>query len=171
MTGSVGDTVGLSPWECPSCGETDATQRIGRGSFCDDCKTARGLYRTTASNLASGFNRTNKGSPALEMGIDAFCKWRKAQEQRCHYCGISEADIPSVRMKSQIQRDVRVMGMDRLDSARGYTEGNLSPCCFVCNQIKGDRFTEAEMRLIGAGVSAIWKERLAASPRSSSDVR
>ncbi|MBC7265733.1 MAG: hypothetical protein QMD76_03210 [Anaerosomatales bacterium] len=147
-------------WECPSCGETNSTKRTGRARFCDDCKTARSLYRTTAANLRSGFNRTNKGSCELEMDIDEFCKWRKEQILKCHYCGITEAQIPQVRMKSQIQRDVRVMGVDRLDSSKGYTADNLAPCCFVCNQIKGDRFSEEEMKQIGAGITAVWEKRL-----------
>jgi hypothetical protein len=125
---------------------------------------ARKLYRTTASNLKSGFNRTNKGSPSLTLGIDEFVKWRRATEQKCHYCGIDEPDVRRVGMKSQVQRDMSVMGVDRLDSSKGYEEGNLVPCCFVCNQIKGDRFSDAEMEKIGPAVAEVWHSRLALLP-------
>ncbi len=50
--------------------------------------------------------------------------------------------------------------LTRLDSSKGYEEGNLVPCCFVCNQIKGDRFSATEMELIGKCVGQVWRARL-----------
>ena len=147
-------------WQCQCCGESDERQRNGR-LYCSACKTARSLYATTQANLKSGFNRKNKGSPNMGVTADDFCRWRKAQDLRCHYCGIAEGDIPAVRMKSQIQRDVRVLGVDRVDSSLGYVAGNLVPCCFVCNQIKGDRFTAEEMESIGQAIGGVWRTRLA----------
>ncbi len=86
---------------CLTCSSETATPR---SSFCTDCIVARGLYRTTQNNLASGFNRKYKGSPMLTMSIDDFTRWRRQVEQKCHYCGITEQEIPKVGMKSQIQR-------------------------------------------------------------------
>lgn len=149
-------------WSCQCCGETDEGQRAGR-LYCSACKTARSLYATTQNNLKSGFNRKNKGSPEMGVSADEFCRWRKAQDLRCHYCGIRQEDIPVVRMKSQIQRDVRVLGVDRIDSSLGYAVGNLVPCCFVCNQIKGDRFSAQEMLAIGQAVGAVWRARIASA--------
>jgi len=149
-----------SQWSCPACGTTAPEEREGRAQFCSDCRNARRIYATTQGNLRSGFNRTNKGSPALAFGIDDFCRWRKAQELRCAYCRISERDLSAVGMRSQIQRIVKVLGVDRVDSAAGYTIDNLVPCCFVCNQIKGDRFTAEEMTVVGPAVGEIWSWRL-----------
>lgn len=150
----------MMDWSCPACGTADPRERDGKKQFCGDCLRARGIYRTTQSNLRSGFNRTNKVSPSVDFSIDEFCAWRKAQDLRCHYCEISEAELTSVGMKSQIQRPVRVLGVDRLDSGAGYQLLNLVPCCFVCNQIKGDRFTADEMLLIGPAIGKIWARRL-----------
>lgn len=97
------------------------------------------------------------------MSIDDFCRWRNDTVQECHYCGIHQSDLPLVNMKSQIQRTVRVMGVDRLDSSKGYESRNLVPCCFVCNQIKGDRFSAAEMELIGQSIERVWQSRLNSS--------
>lgn len=152
--------AGMTRWACPACGEDDLAQRKGGALYCIDCLAARNWYRTTRSNIRSGFNRTNKGSPGLDITADDFCRWRKQQEQKCHYCGIAESDLPRVRMKSQIQRGVKVMGVDRVDSDLGYQLDNLVPCCFVCNQIKGDRFTVAEMVTVGTAVGAVWERRL-----------
>ena len=152
-------------WSCLACDETSLEQRTGSAKFCRDCLHARTLYRTTQSNLRSGFNRVNKGSPTLELGIDEFCRWRKAQVLECHYCGIQQDELSRVGMRSQIQRTVKILGVDRLDSDRGYVEGNLAPCCFVCNQIKGNRFTEAEMLDIGPSIGQVWQRRLGRAER------
>ena len=147
-------------WNCPTCLEADLRLREGRAIYCVDCNRARALYRTTQSNLRSGFNRTNKGSCTLDIDIDEFSRWRKSQPQQCRYCGISEIQLLQVGMKSQIQRPVKVMGVDRQDSSRGYVVDNLVPCCFVCNQVKGDRFTADEMAMIGPGIGDVWRGRL-----------
>lgn len=146
------------PKQCQGCNQPTA---LGRSSYCPKCKVARNLYNTTRNNLKSGFNRTNKGSPDIGMTVDEFCAWRASRPMVCHYCGVHEHQIPLTGMKSQIQRPVQVMGVDRLDSAAGYVFSNLVPCCFVCNQIKGDRLTEAEMHLVGPGLREVWRRRLA----------
>ena len=148
-------------WSCASCDESRLSMRVGRARFCVDCKQARTLYNTTRANLRSGFNRGNKGSPKLQITIDEFCRWRKAQSQVCHYCGIRQEDISVVGMKSQIQRPVKVMGVDRLDSEDEYRLENMKPCCFVCNQVKGNRFSPSEMKRIGLAIGKVWRDRIA----------
>ncbi len=134
-----------------------------RDRLCPGCKTAKGLYRTTVGNLANGFNRKYKGAPEMIMTLEEFCLWRSRTPQRCHYCGIDEADIPAVGMKSQVQKPVRTMGIDRVDSSAGYSIANIKPCCFVCNQVKGDRFSELEMKTIGRAIGEVWQSRINAA--------
>lgn len=43
---------------------------------------------------------------------------------RCHYC---ENSLPMAGG-----------GIDRLDSSKGYIDGNCVPCCHICNQMKND---------------------------------
>lgn len=40
------------------------------------------------------------------------------------------------------------IGVDRKDSSLGYTSGNIGPCCQRHNLIKGQFFSDADMRLI-----------------------
>lgn len=141
---------------CVTCSDPTPSPR---SRFCTDCSTARALYNTTKANLASGFNRVGP-PPSLDLTIDEFCLWRKATPQVCHFCLIHEVDLPKVGMKSQVQKNVKTMGVDRLDSGQGYKLSNIAPCCFVCNQVKGNRFTEEEMRLIAPGLAAVWAARL-----------
>ena len=41
------------------------------------------------------------------------------------------------------------MTIDRMDSLKGYEQGNMVLCCVRCNHIKGDFFTQSEMVKIG----------------------
>jgi hypothetical protein len=148
-----------NPVVCAIC-EVEGALLGPRDHLCPACKIAKGLYRTTVGNLTNGFNRKYKGAPEMLMALEEFCRWRTRTKQTCHYCGISEIDIPRVGMKSQVQKAVRTMGIDRLDSSLGYSTSNIRPCCFVCNQIKGDRFSESEMMEIGPAVGRVWRRRI-----------
>jgi hypothetical protein len=50
----------------------------------------------------------------------------------CHYCGVEKG-----------------VGADRINNARGYSPGNIVPCCAQCNRIRSDTFSVAEMKIIG----------------------
>ncbi len=53
--------------------------------------------------------------------------------QKCHYCGI----VPAQVMKAQHGNgDFLYNGIDRVDNSIGYVEGNVVPCCGVCNNAK-----------------------------------
>lgn len=81
-------------WKCGCCGENRPAMRNGLARYCGDCDDARRLFRTTESNLTSGFNRKNKGSPDLGVTFDEFCKWRKSKALTCCYCGIQQCCLP-----------------------------------------------------------------------------
>ena len=153
------DDVTVQMNTCSFC-EEPITGRAKSARVCMKCLPAKNIYNTTRSNLASGFNRTHKGSPVIEFTLNEFVRWRRGTPQVCAYCHIHEEQIPLVGMRSQVQKLVRVMGVDRVDSARGYTLQNIVPSCFVCNQIKGDRFNKDEMQLIGGSIASVWKSRL-----------
>lgn len=67
---------------------------------------------------------------ATERGWDPlpFSEWSAVVGQPCRYCD---------------QRDLRhglpIVGVDRVDNALGYVEGNCVPCCELCNRIKWAR--------------------------------
>jgi len=47
-------------------------------------------------------------------------KFNQLKKKPCYYCGY------------------RSMGVDRVDSERGYDEDNVVPCCSLCNYMKND---------------------------------
>src|ERR1700683_3154757 len=55
--------------------------------------------------------------------------------QNCHYCGIQ----PSTLLVEGYHKDeILYNGVDRVDSSKGYVEGNVVPCCTLCNRCKAD---------------------------------
>lgn len=79
----------------------------------------RGLFVACQprSALACHF-RAQAAGRGREIGIDEPTRQRLLHEP-CRYCGLE----PS-------------LGIDRIDSARGYVEGNVDPCCMTCNFLK-----------------------------------
>jgi hypothetical protein len=39
-------------------------------------------------------------------------------------------------------------GLDRVDNNKGYETANVVPCCRQCNEVKGDRFSKEETKVI-----------------------
>ena len=70
-------------------------------------------------------------------------------EDVCRYCGKSPeySNCAEVRSNSQKIRDVpnelvwvyRYNGIDRVDSTKGYEQGNCVSCCSICNVFKNDQ--------------------------------
>lgn len=67
-----------------------------------------------------------------------FEDFKKILLQDCHYCGDSaEQSVNSYRSsKTKSRKQIRRNGVDRVDSAKGYTLDNVVPCCGLCNTIK-----------------------------------
>ena len=65
----------------------------------------------------------------------------------CSYCGCKPATKYWQKAKKLSKERIRmstmmVNGIDRVDSSKGYTEGNVVPCCKQCNYAKLDRTIE-----------------------------
>ncbi len=58
--------------------------------------------------------------------------------QNCHYCGLP----PSARIVNGSSVFV-FTGIDRVDSSKGYIDGNCVPCCKACNFAKNEMSVEA----------------------------
>lgn len=57
----------------------------------------------------------------------------------CYYCSeslLSECGI----------------GLDRIDNKKNYTSSNVFPCCARCNDVRGNKYTIEQMKVIGKAV-------------------
>lgn len=80
-----------------------------------------------------------------------FESFVKHSIQNCHYCG-----EPPRKLNKYLKSDgtflnknashsletinrawIELNGLDRIDNSKGYIEGNILACCFVCNKAKG----------------------------------
>jgi hypothetical protein len=68
----------------------------------------------------------------FDVSREAFMTLTSAD---CHYCG----SAPSRIVKGPRSNGKYVCnGIDRADSEKGYIDGNMLPCCSVCNYAKND---------------------------------
>lgn len=93
---------------------------------------AKEIYNKTIRGIK---NRTTRGKHqanrrGLEWAITEN-ELQKLREQPCHYCAAPLHETGH--------------GLDRKDNAKGYTAGNVVPCCATCNKVKGPHLTYDEM--------------------------
>jgi hypothetical protein len=87
-----------------------------------------------------------KRSEARHAGLDFALSKDEFVEivlSPCIYCGGPPTKVRSLRDKGSAYPAVglpyiRVHGIDRAKSSRGYTKENSLPCCWVCNRAKSD---------------------------------
>jgi hypothetical protein len=72
--------------------------------------------------------------------------WWNRQPKICHYCKRSFKETTKSRDRMNRGRQAT---LDRVNSQKGYVEGNVVLACFRCNATKSDLFSEAEMMHIG----------------------
>lgn len=70
----------------------------------------------------------------LEFDLDLE-EHTKIIKNNCAYCNIEPQSHYYLKIK--VNGQFPHLGIDRLDSAKGYTKDNVVPCCFVCNRAKG----------------------------------
>lgn len=67
----------------------------------------------------------------------------------CHYCGGAPSNMAR---RDSSAGGVLYNGIDRIDSAKGYTTGNMVPCCGICNTMKNtlspERFLEHVRKIL-----------------------
>jgi 5-methylcytosine-specific restriction endonuclease McrA len=75
----------------------------------------------------------------------------------CSYCGKVPSNVYHLTYKTggknhvDTSKEIRCSGIDRVDSSKPYVHGNVVPCCWVCNRMKGpmplDKFLGAVRRI------------------------
>lgn len=70
--------------------------------------------------------------------------------KNCHYCGAKPNSFRQDRVKSKRNMDCSFLlnGLDRIDSSKGYIDGNIVTCCEDCNKAKRNLSYEQFLKLI-----------------------
>lgn len=137
---------------CSTCG-LDGVQ-MDTARRCTACTK----YRSLEAN--SRKQRKLRATPGLSVTITEFSAWYRDLEYDCAYCGIPEEHLLRTGVLTQVGHPLKNLGIDRVDNDRGYEPDNLALCCYACNKVKGDVFTDTEMsNLVGPAIGAVWVRR------------
>lgn len=108
-------------------------QRKIKVILCDACYKAKrdnDNKKTRSSDKCKFTQLVGKAqSRGIEVGITFDYYTENLANKPCHYCGDTVSHSGG--------------GVDRVDSAKGYVEGNVVPCCTTCNIMKNDHTQEA----------------------------
>jgi len=63
-------------------------------------------------------------------------EWLELAQRNCVYCGEGPSNIR--RASVPHAKDFSYNGIDRIDSSRGYEQGNVQPACWICNRAKSN---------------------------------
>lgn len=105
------------------------------GCFRKDAARARAtIYPAEESLHRAYFKAYQLGARNREIEFDlSFARFVELIRTVCHYCGTIDAT------RTLGQRTLKnCNGVDRVNSAAGYCDGNVLPCCQICNRAKGD---------------------------------
>lgn len=107
--------------------------------------TPAGVFNSIIGRLKRG---TQKGGRNGEMLFSQaqFVDWYTSLPRNCFYCEIPETIMLTL---PQFNRKIALkLTVDRIDPKGHYAPDNVCLACYLCNQIKGDIFTAAEMKHI-----------------------
>lgn len=111
-------------------------------------------YKRGAKNREIDFNITP------EMALYFF-------KQNCYYCGQEPSNVFLLQRTMVNGKTFTYSGIDRIDSLKGYEEGNMVSCCKWCNFSKNNRdqkdFLEWTERLYNFQVQRLSREGVPAS--------
>jgi hypothetical protein len=141
----------------------DKRRRSGLKSWCKDChnESSRALHR---KKVEAGFIRERK--PVSQEASARYARahylkhkekhharsraWQQTQKGRlCTYKqSASHRKIPWKLTDEEFfhfwkedcsfcNDPIDTIGLDRIDSSKGYEKGNIRSCCFTCNKAKG----------------------------------
>lgn len=137
-------------WKCKcSCGNetlvTGWSLRAGKSKSCGKCGKTRAAtnpiepIKRLFRSLRTGAKRRGL---TFELKFEQFVEISKLE---CHYCG-QPPEIKFAYSRKRYSQGVDTVayanGVDRIDSSIGYIEGNMLPCCRMCNTMKMDQTLE-----------------------------
>ena len=93
-----------------------------------------------ARNRTNGFNKKNPDNQReFNITSEYLVNIWEQQQGKCYYSG---RDLQYNKIKEDLPEDKRIhperVSIDRIDSKKGYIEGNIVLCCWTANNIKQD---------------------------------
>lgn len=111
---------------------TNLTKTV-RGTKSCGCLTRNALGEAARNRIFHDYKNNAKKRGLLWNLADSY--FIQLIQSNCHYCGRIPASIshPSESSNGTFTYN----GIDRIDNHLGYIDGNVVPCCKICNWAKG----------------------------------
>jgi len=130
---------GAAQWICEcDCGEVVVVDgrslRKGNTRSCGCLK--RDIHTLPMGNASFNMLLARMEARAERRGLDwqiTVSQVRLFTKQPCHYCGAEPSQVARTHNSNGAYI---YSGLDRIDNDRGYVDGNVVPCCSVCNYAK-----------------------------------
>lgn len=118
---------------CSKCKKTKSIKNFGidrkmKSGLRSQCRICVSVYYASVRHTARRrFTNYKKGAKKRDLHFDlVFVKFKEITNKNCVYCGgYSDSNLENF------------CGLDRVDSGKGYTQNNVFPCCWKCNDMKG----------------------------------
>lgn len=126
-----------------------------------------GYRRYGPGGVASLRESAERRNLPFDLTVGQLTKWWKKTPNECAYCGQTIKQFIALRKQildykgsnweiAKYQRFFRNkrhgvspwLSIDRVNNARGYTVTNLAKACWICNSLKNDFFSPADMKRI-----------------------
>ncbi len=109
-------------------------------------------YRSSPKGVY--INLIKRGRSKVLISQKDFIDWYLKQERVCVYCGIPEKLVGKFA-KGKLKGRLTI---DRLQPKGNYEKDNIVLACGICNFVKSDIFTPAEMSIVGNIIKNKWKK-------------
>lgn len=112
----------------------------------------KGLNRLIGCVYASSHNK-HKKCPC-NINTKLLRELYKKQDGKCYYTGVM------MKLKSSFLKDPFLISVDRIDSSKGYIEGNVVLCCLGMNWLKNihdETLLFESLRVFSEGAKAMGK--------------
>lgn len=115
--------------------------------------------RITADGIARILKKYQVGAERRKLSFDlSLERFTELIKKDCDYCGaVPNQTIRVGHRLSKFHPSFKYNGIDRVDTSKGYIEGNVVPCCGACNRAKARLSCGEFLRL----VEAIYKHKIA----------
>jgi len=130
-------------------------------------KIAEGYYRYGKGAIPILKQGAKKRNISFSLTPESLDKWWRETPDKCYYCGVNQENYVKLKdfivgyqgnnyeiskykrfYKNSKHRNIKWMTIDRINNKNGYQIGNIVKCCWICNSMKSDFFSEEIMKLI-----------------------
>ena len=160
---------------CRACHtlKMQAYQQTDAGKLAAKKQHESGYYRIGKGAIANMQRSSANRGQICTVTQEELASWWQAIPDTCHYCTTTTENYQAIRdmlltypghnpeilrfgrfFRSPKHQAIQHLTIDRKDNTEGYTLDNIVKACWICNSLKNDFWTEAEMQRLAPPMMA-----------------